>query len=59
MEHYQDCEIEFQNEAPGESPHPWKVVVFQHGTNLADCIAKARKQFKLGVKWEVTSFKVT
>ena len=62
MKHFQESEIEFrrdeaQAEASDQATYPVArgLIVHQYGGHLEECIAKARKEFKLGPEWVVVS----
>lgn len=59
MRHYKESEIEFRREESQADDQTYPValglVVHQYGGNLEECIARARKEFKLGPEWEVVA----
>ena len=52
--YYQESEIEFRrNEPNSDYPVARGIVVYQYGGTIEECVAKARKEFKLGEEWKV------
>ena len=56
MKHHQESQIEFRREdVKGEYPHSRGLIVHQYGSDLEECIEKARKEFNLDKSWKVVA----